>query len=143
MLKSSILTLFFLICFAYADAQNSWKLEDLEPGSPAYLAQQQLDAYNARDIEAFMEPYSDSLEIYNFPNQLNGKGKENIKPGYAAMFERSPNLHCELVNRIVLGNTVIDQEKVTGIPGVELLEAIAIYKIENGKIAKVYFMRKE
>ena len=59
------------------------------------------------------------------------------------MFQNSPDLHCELVNRIVLGNTVIDQEKVTGIPGLELLEAIAIYKIKDGKIAQVYFIRKE
>ena len=114
-----------------------------ETPTPEQLAQQQLDAYNARDIDAFMEPYSDSLEIYNFPNQLTGKGKENIRPGYANMFQNSPDLHCELVNRIVLGNTVIDQEKVTGIPGLELLEAIAIYKIKDGKIAQVYFIRKE
>ncbi len=40
-----------------------------ETPTPEELAQQQLDAYNARDIDAFMEPYSDSLEIYNFPNQ--------------------------------------------------------------------------
>jgi hypothetical protein len=58
------------------------------------------------------------------------------------MFERTPDLHCELVNRIVLGNTVIDQERVTGFPGGNVIEAVAIYKVENGKIAKVYFIRK-
>ena len=114
-----------------------------ETPTPEQLAQEQLDAYNARDIDAFLAPYSDSVEIYNFPNQINGKGKENIRPGYANMFQNSPDLHCELVNRIVLGNTVIDQEKVTGIPGLELLEAIAIYKIKDGKIAQVYFIRKD
>ncbi len=110
--------------------------------TPEILAQQQLNAYNARNIEAFLEPYSEDVEIYNFPNELIYKGKERMRTNYANMFENTPELHCELVNRIVLGNTVIDQERVTGFPGDQVIEAIAIYKIEKGKIAQVYFLRK-
>ena len=76
------------------------------------------------------------------PDPLVGKGKEKIRPQYEYMFNNLTDLHCELVNRMVLGNTVIDQEKVRGIPNIDLLEAIAIYKIENNKIAKVYFIQK-
>lgn len=110
--------------------------------TPEILAQKQLNAYNARNIEAFLEPYSEDVEVYTFPDQLQYKGKENMRPGYTGMFERTPDLHCKLVNRIVLGNTVIDQERVTGFPGGNVIEAVAIYKVENGKIAKVYFIRK-
>jgi len=102
--------------------------------------QQQLNAYNARDIEAFLEPYSDDVEIYAFPEELQAKGKEKMRPQYASMFEALPDLHCELINRIVNGNTVIDQEFVTLSEG-RTLEAVAIYEIEDGKIAKVYFMQ--
>lgn len=111
--------------------------------SPEVLAQRQLNAYNARDIEAFVEPYSDSVEIYNFPNEFRYKGKDRMREGYGSMFERTPELHCELKNRIVMGNTVIDQERVTGFADGAVIEAIAIYKIENGKIARVYFVRKD
>lgn len=122
---------------------NQYKTNNsIIPNSPEDLVQQQLDGYNARDIDAFLAPYSEEVEIYNFPNELRDKGKEKIKPGYEAFFARCPDLHCELVNRTVLGNTVIDHEKITGIPNMEFLEAIAIYKIENGKIAKVYFVSK-
>ncbi|MGB3182115.1 MAG: amidohydrolase family protein [Cyclobacteriaceae bacterium] len=110
--------------------------------SPEDLAQQQLNGYNAGDIDAFMAPYSDSVEIYVFPDQLRSKGKTAMREAYRQMFERLPDLHCELKNRIVMGNTVIDKEYITGIPNGPL-EAIAIYKIENGKIAKVYFVRPE
>lgn len=110
--------------------------------SPVNLVQQQLNGYNARDIDAFLEPYSEDVELYNFPNNITGKGKENIRPQYKDMFARIPELHCELVNRIEMGNTVIDHERITGIPNVEVLEAIAVYKIENNKIAKVYFISK-
>jgi imidazolonepropionase-like amidohydrolase len=118
-------------------------VETMLTESPEYLVQQQLNGYNARNIEAFLAPYSEDVEIYNFPDLLVGKGKEQIRPNYEAMFNQLTDLHCKLVNRMVLGNTVIDQEYVTGFPNGQALQAIAIYKIEHNKIAKVYFIRGE
>lgn len=111
----------------------------LLPDTPQDLAQRQLNAYNARDIDAFLEPYADDVELYDLPNKLIGKGKDAMRKQYAGMFARTPALHCELVNRMVVGNTVVDHERVTSGPGREPVQAVAIYKIENGKIAKVYF----
>ncbi|MFA0964433.1 amidohydrolase family protein [Roseivirga sp. BDSF3-8] len=108
--------------------------------TPEDLAQEQLNAYNAGDIDAFLAPYSDSVEIYMFPDQLVSKGKEVMRQRYGQMFEQLPELHCKLTDRVVLGNTVIDKEYVTGVPNGPV-EAIAIYKIENGRIARVYFVR--
>lgn len=105
------------------------------------LAQEQLDAYNARDIEKFIEPYSDSVEIYQFPNKLLYKGKDKMRISYGGMFEKVTELHCELVHRTVQGNVVIDQERVTGFPSIDTLRAVAIYTIENGKIQKVHFIQ--
>jgi putative hydrolase of HD superfamily len=44
------------------------------------------------------------------------------------------------MKRIVLGNTVVDHERVHRMfpEGSGVLEAIAIYQIENGKIAKAW-----
>ncbi|MEN0047290.1 MAG: hypothetical protein AAF806_09550 [Bacteroidota bacterium] len=44
--------------------------------TPKDLAQEQLDAYNNRDIDAFLIPYADSVKIYNFPNTLIMNSKE-------------------------------------------------------------------
>lgn len=104
------------------------------------LAQAQLEAYNNRDIEAFLIPYSDSVAVYRFPNQLMYQGKELIRQRYAGMFDATPDLHCHLVSRMVQGNTVIDQELVTRKKGEPQVEAIAIYKIEHGKIQRVFFI---
>ena len=106
------------------------------------LAQAQLEAYNNGNLEEFVKPYSEDVEIYLFPNQSYGKGKEWMRENYGKLFNNSPNLHCELVNRIILGDTVIDHEKVSGMQGIETFEAVAIYKIENNQIRKVYFIRK-
>ena len=115
-------------------------LPKLAQHTPEQLAQQQLNAYNARNIDAFLEPYSEDVKIYSFPNQLQSEGKDAMRKGYARMFENTPDLHCELVNRMVNGNTVIDQELVTGFPNGPL-KAIAIYKIKNHKITEVYFIQ--
>ncbi len=108
--------------------------------SPEILVQQQLNAYNARDIEAFLHPYSDSIEMYNFPDKLFMKGKEEMRKTYTDLFKNRPELHCELVKRTVIGRTSIDHERISGI-GSAKSETVAIYKTENGKITKVYFMR--
>ncbi len=109
----------------------------------AELAQQQLDAYNNRNIEAFLEPYSDTVKIYSFPNTLLYTGKEKMKQRYGNMFQNTPELHCNLLNRIVQGNTVIDQEEVTISSDREKIYAIAIYKVWEDKIQEVYFIYKE
>ncbi len=109
--------------------------------SPEQLAQAQLDAYNARDIDAFLVPYSEDVEIYGFPDQIRMQGKDQMRQAYTGMFANTPDLHCKLVNRIVQGNTVIDQEEVTGFGEGRVMHAIAIYTIENGKIVKVHFIQ--
>jgi hypothetical protein len=108
--------------------------------TPESLVQQQLNAYNHRDIDAFLEPYADDVELYEFPNKLMGKGKESMRKEYSAMFKQLPNLHCEVTTRIVQGNTVIDHESVAGM-GSQKLKAIAVYEISKNKISKVYFIQ--
>ncbi|WP_298311755.1 nuclear transport factor 2 family protein [uncultured Aquimarina sp.] len=107
--------------------------------SPEHVVQKQLDAYNTRNIEAFLATYADQVKVYNYPNELTYEGKEKMKSMYAPFFDRTPDLHCEIKNRIVYGNKVIDEELVL-INGREI-KAVAIYEVENGKISKVTFVR--
>lgn len=107
--------------------------------SPAKIVQQQLDAYNARDIDAFMDTYAENIQLFNFPNQLIAQGKGPMEAQYMGFFESTPDLHCEIKNRIVIGNKVIDEEYVT-VNGSQI-SAVAIYEVENGKIVKVTFLR--
>ena len=109
--------------------------------TPETLVQQQLNAYNARDLEAFLKPYSENIELYDFPDRMWAKGKDEMRSRYHQLFENTPKLHCRLVDRMILGNRVIDQEYVTGFEEGRVIEAIAIYEIENEKISKVYFLR--
>lgn len=105
--------------------------------TPVQLVQMQLNAYNAHDLEAFLEPYADEVEIYDFPGKLLSKGKEQMRKDYV-FITQTPQLYCRLQNRVVQGNMVIDHEEVWfGQP--KPAYAVAIYVIEKGKISKVYF----
>ncbi|WP_264558070.1 nuclear transport factor 2 family protein [Flavobacterium sp. N1718] len=114
-------------------------VNELIAETPEELVQRQVNAYNLRNIDAFLDTYSDDVEIYTFPNKLEFKGKERMRSDYGAMFSQAANLHCEIVNRIVDGNRVIDKEHVRF--NDKALDGTAIYVIENGKISKVYFLQ--
>lgn len=115
------------------------KTDTLVIESPEMLVQRQLNAYNARNIDAFLDTYSDDIEIYNFPDKLMSKGKDAMRKRYGEMFGSLKRLHCKIVDRIVLNNTVIDHEYVNMDDNV--VQAIAIYDVKDGKIVKVSFKR--
>ncbi|ASV32752.1 steroid delta-isomerase [Maribacter cobaltidurans] len=106
---------------------------------PESVVEKQLKAYNARDIDAFMATYSQDIKLYNFPRDLTTNGPEAMRKGYAEFFKSAPDLHCEIKNRMVIDNKVIDHEEVTA--NGNTFNAVAIYEVENGKIAKVTFLR--
>ena len=107
--------------------------------SPEAVVQTQVEAYNARNIDAFLSTYSDNAELFEFPDKLIARGSAEMRQRYAPRFAEE-GLHAEIVKRIVLGNVVVDHERVHRMfpegPGV--LEAIAIYQVENGKINKAW-----
>ncbi|NHF59429.1 SnoaL-like domain-containing protein [Flavobacteriaceae bacterium TP-CH-4] len=103
------------------------------------VVQKQLDAYNARDIDAFLETYSDDIQIFDYPNKFSYQGKERMRSGYGDFFQNTPDLNCTIKNRIIIGNKVIDEEYLT-VNG-NNFNAVAIYEVNEGKISKVTFVR--
>ena len=103
------------------------------------IVTEQLKAYNARDIDAFMETYTENIKLYNFPNNQFAEGKEKMREQYNTFFQNTKDLNCEIKNRIVIGNKVIDEEYITA--NGSNFSAVAVYEVENGKISKVTFLR--
>ncbi len=104
------------------------------------VVQGQLDAYNARDIEAFMRFWADDCRYYAFPDQLLAVGAAAIRERHVARFQE-PDLHGKLIKRIDMGELVIDQEIVTrNFPeGVGEVDVVAIYEVRGEKIVKAWF----
>ncbi|MDG5492157.1 nuclear transport factor 2 family protein [Psychroserpens sp. SPM9] len=103
------------------------------------IVQRNLEAYNARDIDAFMKDYADDVKLYAYPNTLQTEGKEAMRKSYSDWFNRVPDLNAYIKKRIVIGNKVIDEEQVTA--NGQIFNAVAIYEVENGLISKVTFIQ--
>jgi imidazolonepropionase-like amidohydrolase len=117
-----------------------YRQADLLPSTPADIVQRQLNAYNARDLDAFIATYRPDARLYAFPDRLEAEGHAAMRRIYGQMFANLPDLHAEVPRRIVAGNHVIDQEVVTGLPGGETMRATAIYEVQDGLIARVWFI---
>ncbi|HEJ9094702.1 nuclear transport factor 2 family protein [Serratia odorifera] len=107
---------------------------------PEDVVQRQLDAYNARDIEAFMACWAEDALYYQHPDTLLASGKAEIRQRHVARF-KEPSLYGERIKRMAVGNMVVDQEVVTrNFPqGRGSMDVIAIYHVEQGKITRAWF----
>lgn len=102
------------------------------------LAQQQFEAYNAHDLAAFVACYSDSVQVFRPPApQPTLVGKAAFAEFYATQRFNRPALRAELVNRMVLGTTVIDHERIHGISELPL-EMAVVYLVQHGLIQTVH-----
>ena len=104
------------------------------------VVQTQLEAYNARNIDAFIATYADDVKIFELPHKLLSEGTAPMRERYGKLFQ-DERLQATIVNRIVMGSTVIDHERVrlTLPQGPATVEAIAIYEVHDGKITHVWF----
>ncbi len=108
--------------------------------TPAELVQRQVDAYNAHDLEAFAACYAEGVEFLELAgHRIGDPGLAALRKDYDALFRKNPKLRVRILNRIIQGSYVIDQERVEGV-GAEPMTATAIYEVAKGKIVKVWFL---
>jgi hypothetical protein len=107
---------------------------------PEMVVQEQVEAYNRHDIEAFLRTYSAEVKVFDFPDKLRFSGLEAMRERYGKLFKSEPAPTVKIAKRIVQGDHVIDHEEVS--QGAERqLTAVAIYRVEGGKITAVWFLR--
>lgn len=109
--------------------------------SPEIVVQRQLDAYNAKDLDAWLATYAEDAAQYEHPDKLLARGRAQIRARAAPRFEE-PRLHAKLIRRSVMGNMVIDHEDVIrAFPeGLGRIELVCIYVVEDGLIQTASFV---
>ena len=107
---------------------------------PEALIQRQLDAYNARDLDALLACYAPDAEQFTLHGARLAQGHDQMRPRFAARFAE-PNLHATLLHRTVMGNVVVDHEIIrrTFAEGPGTVEMLCIYEIENARIRRASF----
>jgi hypothetical protein len=109
--------------------------------TPEAVVQRQLDAYNARDVDALLAIYADDAQTFEHPSTLIATGTAALRERFLLRFEE-PNLHAQLLSRIVMGNRVVDHEVVTRTfpEGMGTIELIMIYEVQGDRISKAWLM---
>jgi hypothetical protein len=107
------------------------------------VVQRQVDAYNDRDLDRFVAEYSNAVVVYRLPaTEPALVGKVRFAEFYATQRFNLPRLHAEIVNRIVLGNKVIDHERITGVKPAPF-EIVVIYEVADHLIHRVWSLNPE
>jgi hypothetical protein len=107
------------------------------------VVQRQVEAYNARDLDRFVSAYSETIAIFRMPStEPIISGKVELAKFYSTQRFNLPGLHAEIVNRIALGNKVIDHERILGIRDTPI-EIAAVYEVVGELIERVWFFPSE
>lgn len=122
---------------------KAWRPADLVPPNPAAVVQAQVEAYNARDVDAFVQTYAEDIVIERWDGTSVAEGAEALRATYTELFEASESLECTVLTRTVSGHHVVDHELVTGLRGGPPVRAVAVYEVSGGLIQRVRFLPKE
>ena len=111
---------------------------------PAAVVQRQLDAFNARDLEALLATYAGDAELFEFPSKLLASGAASFRERFTARFQES-NLHAALLSRTVMGHIVVDHEEVsrTFPEGTGKIRLMMIYEVQHGGIVRAWSIAGE
>lgn len=109
---------------------------------PETVVQRQFDAYNEQDITAFLATYAPTVEMRELPsNTLLRSGHDEVRAFYEGRFSNK-NLRAELVARSVLGNMVVDTERLTGFDDGRVIDIVAINEVRDGLIQRCWFIHE-
>ncbi len=107
----------------------------------ADIAQGQLEAYNVQDLGSHCAFFADDITVADLNGAVSIQGISAYRAKYLQVFADFPQNRARLVNRICVGNTVIDHEDVSRGPDGPSFQVIAIYTLAGGKIARVDFVK--
>ncbi len=108
--------------------------------TPEAVVQEQLAAYNAKDLPGLLATYAPDAEQYLLHGELLAKGHAAIAERFRQRFTE-PDLHARLLQRTLIGDFVLDLECVTrNFPqGKGTVELFCVYQVVDGLIVKASF----
>ncbi len=118
------------------------------------VVEQQLIAYNARDLHGFADTFSDDSMGFDLDgaqgfdpshpdachaSTIRWAGKAGLLARYGPQFVQSPTQRSTVVTRSVVGEYVFDLEFITGSTGRADFHMMAIYRVRGGRIDRAWF----
>lgn len=108
--------------------------------TPLAVVQAQLDAFNAKDVDALLNAYAEDAEQFTLHGERIAVGRDELRARYLVRFAEQ-GLHARLLSRTVVGNIVTDTEIITRMfpEGPGTIEMLCIYEVVEGHIQRASF----
>jgi hypothetical protein len=107
--------------------------------TPLEVVNARMSAHNEHNLEKFMATYSETIQIYDFPDiPLGSRGKDHIRNIFAPLF-KNQSVKTTIKSQMVNGKYVVNRESV--VREGKITEYISIYEVENELIQSVRFIK--
>ena len=104
------------------------------------ISDKQLDAYNKKNLQAFMNCYSNDVKVFMLQSgQMITDGKDQLHSIMKDSFEKDKASKTTVMSKLVQGNLIINQEEITGHEQGKIIRTISIYEVNNDLIQKLWF----
>lgn len=112
--------------------------------SAAAIVDAQLDAYRARDLEAFLSFYTDDIQV-RAPIDVVIDGREHMRKRYDEFFRQASRVDCEVRQRFAAGQYVVDHQFASGLTsnGPYQHFNVVVYEIEGHSIRRAWFFKQK
>jgi len=109
------------------------------------IVQDQIGAYNARDLDGLMQYYADNAVIVDGRGAVIDEGRERIRAVFKRVFAENPELHAEVPTAFHVGDWVaihsIVRDWAMEDGSRQQMQWIEVYHVVNGKIERVQLFR--
>ena len=109
--------------------------------SPEEIVQRSLETFNDHDLDAFLPLFAEDVVILDLRDGHEIlRGMEAFRDRYARAFAEDPEIHADLLGRIVMGRLVVDHESLRRAPDRPAEQALVIYEVDGGLITRMWFV---
>lgn len=109
--------------------------------SPVQVIQAQMEAFNRHDLEGYLSHISEDIILEDERGQLIMIGRHAYAPIVSGMWKEHPNLRSDLLDRMALGQWVIDETMMVGHIDNSSTHLISIYRVIDGEIVEIRTIR--
>ena len=109
--------------------------------SPSDVIDALVIAYNNHDAKAFSDLFAVDGQTFEHPGRLAQGSRQHVFETYSQVFARVPENRTTVLHRIVIGNRVIDHERVQRSADSEPFDVVAIYEVRDGFIERLDLVR--
>jgi hypothetical protein len=101
---------------------------------PEEVVQAQVEAYNAHDLEALAATYHPDAQIHDLALGQTLTGPAALRAVWQERFTTHPAHQAEILQRLVVGDFVVDLEHIVGLADGSTVDALVLYQVSGGQI---------